>query len=83
MLGMAYWVPTGLKKPVTHSCYGFFSVILPELLCSGVPREGGGYNISLCGICDVTFSYIYTNAIKRVLYLSYLVSLDCFSYAFT
>jgi len=34
------------------------------------------------GKCDVIFRYIYTNTTKLILYLSYLVRLDCFSNVF-
>jgi len=39
------------------------------------PR-GGVVDSPLCGKCDVTLSYIYTNTTKLGLHLSYLVRLD-------
>jgi len=48
------------------------------LTISGVVN-GWGLEPPLCGKCDVIFSFIYTNTIKLVLHLSYLVRLDCFS----
>jgi len=45
--------------------------------------DGLGVRIPVCGKCDAIFSYIYANTTKLVLYLSYLVRLDCFSNAFS
>jgi len=46
---------------------------------SGVTTRVGGVGVRtnpLCGKCDVTYSYSYTNTTKLVLHLSYLVRLD-------
>jgi len=41
---------------------------------AGVATGGMGWGLdpSLCGICDIIFSYIYTNTTNLVFHLSYL-----------
>jgi len=55
-----------------------------NVTCSGTgSHEGRGLEpLPFCGKYDVIFSYIYSNATKLVLHLSYLVRLDYFSNAF-
>jgi len=44
------------------------------LLIAAAAWHGGGFGVRtpFCAKCDVFFSYIYTNTIKRVLYLFHL-----------